>query len=341
MKSTVVIGIALAVIIIAASIFAGYYFTSHTHLSKSVNYYPLTVVDGLGNNVTIPAYPTRVISLAPSVTQILIALNLTKDLVAIDYYSYQLLEQVNETSLLPSNVTILPANVTYPTLDAALLEKYHPSLIIADAGIEGGYYKDFVEAGLPVLYLHGSLDNNFSEIFSDIELVGKVFNKEHQAQLLINWMESKISAFSTHGNVKVAYVLCWEPGNTFYTVSGNSFISVIISDAGGVNVYQNVTTAYPVESGATLLSLQPGVIIAQDFSNVTGVVNTIEGFLGNSYQYKIYVMSEGLPASLLNEPGPLSVYAIAMIRGILNGTFPRYVNTSYVRTHENVTLPVF
>ncbi|MEM0130601.1 MAG: ABC transporter substrate-binding protein, partial [Saccharolobus sp.] len=56
---------------------------------------------------------------------------------------------------------------------------------------------------------------------------------------------------------------------------------------------------------------------------------------------KIYILSSGLPTSLLNEPGPLAVYAIEMIHDIINGNTPSYITTKWVITNLNVTLPVF
>ncbi|TRM84937.1 ABC transporter substrate-binding protein, partial [Sulfolobus sp. E3] len=57
----------------------------------------------------------RIVSLAPSDTQILISLGLGKYIVGIDYYSYQLLKYLNMTSLLPKNVTVF-SQITPPNV---------------------------------------------------------------------------------------------------------------------------------------------------------------------------------------------------------------------------------
>ncbi len=63
--------------------------TSTTTATTRVNTYPLTVTDQLGRTVTINKIPQRIISLAPSNTEILYALGLADKVVAVtDYDDY-------------------------------------------------------------------------------------------------------------------------------------------------------------------------------------------------------------------------------------------------------------
>jgi len=126
-------------------------------------------------NVTIASFPSRIVSLAPSDTQILVALGLGKDIVGVDYYSYQLLQELNMTSVLPPNVTVLPPNVTYPSLNAEAIEVLNPSLVVGDAGIDGGYLSQFQSANLNVIFTRGDLDTNFSGNISGHLYTGQGF----------------------------------------------------------------------------------------------------------------------------------------------------------------------
>jgi hypothetical protein len=61
-----------------------------------------------------------------------------------------------------------------------------------------------------------------------------------------------------------------------------------------------------------------------------------------SYQYnRIYVLQYDLPTYLLNESGPLAVYAIAMIKLIILNQAPSYISTVWVKNALKVTLPIF
>jgi iron complex transport system substrate-binding protein len=55
--------------------------------TSPVSYYSISVKDATGQNVTFYSQPTRIVSLAPSVTQNLIALGLSRYIIGVDYYS--------------------------------------------------------------------------------------------------------------------------------------------------------------------------------------------------------------------------------------------------------------
>jgi ABC-type Fe3+-hydroxamate transport system, periplasmic component len=336
MRTSAIAVTLVVVIILGLTVFLAYQ-RSSINVSPTP-YYPVSVIDGLGRNVTIASFPSRIVSLAPSDTQILVALGLGKDIVGVDYYSYQLLQELNMTSVLPPNVTVLPPNVTYPSLNAEAIEVLNPSLVVGDAGIDGGYLSQFQSANLNVIFTRGDLDTNFSGIYQDIYLLGKVFHVEPQAQELVQWMESKVSKYSSNSYVPVAYVICWTPQNDFYTVSKGSFINGIIQSAGGDNLYANLSNPYPEVSGETILAYRPPIIIANCVYNVSYTQNIINSYV--TYPHKLYVVGCPLPVSLLNEPGPLSVYGLAMMRAMLNGTAPTFVTDSFLQ-RLNVTLPVF
>lgn len=84
-------GIVLAIVVIVG-IMAGVLY-SYYHTKSSTTFTPTSEL--------------RIVSLAPSDTQILIALGLGKYIVGMDYYSYSLLQYLNLTSEVPKNVTVL------------------------------------------------------------------------------------------------------------------------------------------------------------------------------------------------------------------------------------------
>ncbi len=303
---------------------------------------PVTVTDGLGRVVIVPANPNRIVSIAPSVTQILVGIGLGKQLIGVDYWSYSLLQYLNETIVLPENVTII--NSIYPpNVTGIVLLK--PQIVVADAGLEGEYLQQFQSAGLNVLFLKGDLDYNFTQIENDVLLAGKAFNHLQQAEQLISWMNTMLSKFnSTNRNITIAYIGWINPDGSFYTAGGNVFINAIIQEAGGINVFQQLS-GYPLVSPSQLIVKNPDIIIVVAMYNYTytlQMLNSIPG-IQNTTAYKeghIYILSDGLPEYLLQEPGPLAVYAVGMLDYIINGNAPHYINTSWVKNTLNVTLPI-
>ncbi|MEM4075284.1 MAG: ABC transporter substrate-binding protein [Metallosphaera sp.] len=286
----------------------------------------------------------RIVSLAPSDTQILVSLGLGKDIVAVDQYSYSLIKLLNETKCLPQNVTVLQLQAGSPPNVSGLV-LLHPSIVIDEEGLIGSYATLIKNAGLHLLLTNDDYAQNFSQITASILNVSNQIGAKSQGEKLVSWMNDKLQSFSTQGNVSVAYLLYICPNYEFYTAGGNVFINDIITKAGGSNVFSN-QSGYPLLGPSSLDLANPQVIIAQEVYNISYTEFLISHMPGitstRAYQEnRIYVLSQNLPTDLINEPGPLSVYSVEMVRDILNNASPHYVNSSFVLKDLNVSLPVF
>jgi iron complex transport system substrate-binding protein len=277
----------------------------------------------------------RIVVLAPSDTQILISLGLGKYIVGMDYYSYQLLKYLNITNLIPNNVTVFN-EIAPPNISGILLLR--PTVVIVEKGLIGSYLQQLEEAGLNVFVTNNDYAVSFPQIENTILQIGKYFNLTQNAEELINWMNERISEFSSVGNVSIAYLLWVCPNLNFYTVGGNVFVNSIITLAGGVNVFSNYS-GYPLLTPSNLILSKPSIIIVQEEYNLT-----YTNYLISQYHYinesKIYILGN-FATSLFNEPGPLSVYSIRMINMIIKGETPKYISYSWLMANLNVTLPVF
>jgi iron complex transport system substrate-binding protein len=314
-----IIALILGIIIIVSLLSIFYYFSNNSNTAISEN--------RTGN--------IRIVVLAPSDTQILISLGLGKYIVGMDYYSYQLLKYLNMTDLIPNNVTVF--NEIYPPNISGIL-LLHPTVVIVEKGLIGNYLQQLKEAGLNVLVTNNDYATSFPQIENTILQIGEYFNQTQKADELINWMNERISEYSSPGNVSVAYLLWVCPNLNFYTVGGNVFINSIITLSGGVNVFSNYS-GYPLLTPSNLILSKPSIIIVQEEYNLT-----YTNYLISQYHYinesKVYILGN-FAASLLNEPGPLSVYTIKMMNMIIKGETPKYISYSWIMNNLNVTLPVF
>lgn len=319
-------GIALSVVIliaILAGVVYSFYYPHHTSPTSSHT-----------------ANQLRIVSLAPSDTQILITLGLGKYIVGLDSYSYSLLEYLNMTNEVPSNVTVF-SQIYPPNISGLLL--LHPTVIVTEYGLEAQYIPEMEKAGLNVLITNSDYAYSFSQIEQNIMKVAEYFNLTQKGEELINWINEKISEFSFSGNTTVAYLLYICPNLDFYTAGGNVFINSIIVQAGGINTFSTLSD-YPLISPSQLLVNNPQVIIAQEVDNYTYTMSLISKIPGinNISAYKndrVYIMGQ-FATDLFNEPGPLSVYSILLIHDIINGTAPKQITATWVKSNLNVTLPI-
>jgi len=350
MNSTIV-GLVIAVVVIVAvvaGVIISYYHIMPANTVKtttssniSTNTQSSTTSPLTNTSTTNSSTQLRIVSLAPSDTQDLIALGLGKYIVGIDSYSYQLLQYLNLTDKIPKNVTVFTQ--IYPPNISGLLF-LHPTVVVVEYGLEAPYISEMQKAGLNLLITNSDYAYSFSQIEENIMSIANYFNVTSNGEELVNWMNQKIAEFSATGNTSVAYLLYVCPNLDFYTAGGNVFISNIIVSAGGLNVFSTLSN-YPLVSPDRLLISNPQVIISQEIGNYSYTMSLISSIPGikNVSAYsegKIYVMGN-LATDLLNEPGPLSVYAIEMIHEIINGTAPKYITASWVKENLNVSLPIY
>jgi len=209
--------------------------------------YPLTIVDSLGRNVTIFKQPERVVSLAPSNTEILFALGLGDKVVGVtEYCNYPLAAQEKEKV------------GGFSTVSVERVVALEPDLILA-AGIHESIVGDLERLGLTVVVLDSK---NVDDILENIILVGKITRQVGVAEELTASMEHRINAITSKvenaEGTEVFYVTWHDP---LRTVGPGTNIHELIQLAGGSNIAGDARVDYPIYSLETLIERDPDVII--------------------------------------------------------------------------------
>ncbi|ADY01129.1 periplasmic binding protein [Vulcanisaeta moutnovskia 768-28] len=352
-SKALIIGVA---IIIAVVIIAVYYATQvHTlrqgMSSIGVNY-PITVIDYLGRNITIYSQPSSVGTISPDCTQIIYVLGFGSRVILIDAYSEQLLNYLNVT--IPSNATTINSIYGSPPIEPIITA--HPSLLCADAGFQPQLVQSISTlsaANINVIFIGGTSNTNVTGIENDIMLMAKALGVPGRGEEVIshmnnviNYVESKVS---NEPRVTVAYISWYNP---IYVAGNSSFVGYYINLAGGYDPFNGM---YPTVSPSQLLAVNPDYIIVDDFmGNYTATLQAILSIPGiNSTnavkEDHIYILGN-FAESLIEEPGPLSVYGALLLAMILhpsafslNSTaIPHYISAQwvdqYVKPNLNITL---
>jgi len=327
MRSSILIGIILVVIVIFSILIYTQYYSNRTSTSSNISQ-PI---------VTTSEKSLRIVSLAPSDTQILVSLGLGKNIVGLDEYSFELLRYLNETSLIPSNVTVFQT-ISPPNISGLLL--LHPSVVVVEYGLDSHYIPDMEKAGLNLLITNNDFALSIVQIEENILNIAQQFNEVQVGKEVVNWMNSHMINYTPSVNVAYFDWIC--PNGEAYTVGGNVFINNLLVLAGGNNVFAN-ESGYPLVTASKILVVNPQVIIAQTVYNYTYTMQLIEEYYNNTsavHDGKVYLIS-GLAVDLLDEPGVLSPYGSVLLHDILIGKAPHYINTTWVEENLNVSLPVF
>ncbi|ADJ26024.1 periplasmic binding protein [Dehalogenimonas lykanthroporepellens BL-DC-9] len=215
--------------------------------------YPLTITDQLGRVVTIKSEPQRIISLAPSNTEIIYSLRLQERLVGVTTYCNY-----------PEAALDKPKVGGFSTVDAELITNAQPDVIFA-ANIHSGKAIPQLESmGLIVVAIS---PDDIYEVIQAIELVGKVSNVNHVAQPLVKGFNERIDAVTSktttlrqEQRTRTFYIVWHDP---LQSIGSTSFIHSLIEAAGGSNIAGDIEEKYPKLSLETVIGKNPQAIIAQ------------------------------------------------------------------------------
>ncbi|WP_167828130.1 ABC transporter substrate-binding protein [Thermoproteus tenax] len=313
-----------------------------TTVTATTSYYPIEVADALNRTLVISSEPATVVSLAPSITQMLVALGLCNRIIGLDQFSYQLLSELNATSCLPANAEVIKINAMSPTGFNETVMLLHPDIVLADAGFEALWARDLPKTGLNVYFLRGTLAANITGIEEDLLALGKIFHKEQRAQALVTWMNRELEIYGAPLNASVAVIVWINPDGSFYAAGNNTFISAVVDAAGGINAIERGGWG-PFEP-SLLIASNPDVIVlsAMGVSNCTYALQALDNIPGvnkvAAYRSgRVYVVS-GLPEDALEEPSLMSVYAVVMLHKVLTGNAPHCLTSAWFLKSLNATL---
>ena len=188
--------------------------------------YPLTLTDDAGREVTLEAEPQRIVSLAPSNTEIVCALGACDSLVGVPEY------QVGYPDEVAATVADLPIVVSFGPVDREAIVATEPDLVLA-AGNELTSTQDIdalTDLGLPVIVLY---PESLDEVSTDIELVGEALDAQAEAADVTSAMADTIADVEAAVGGAAAPRTFYEVSvfeGTIYTAGENSFLSSLIED---------------------------------------------------------------------------------------------------------------
>jgi iron complex transport system substrate-binding protein len=223
--------------------------------------WPVEITDDLGRTVVIEQAPQRIVSLAPSNTEILFAIDLgakVKGVTDFCDYPQELLDKIGTGA-------IVRVGSTWPGFSLETIVSLIPDIAFA-IGVTVPDYVDALESlGIPVVMLEPP---DIAGIFKDIELVGEITGNSVEAEALINEMKAHMAAICT----KTASAT--ETPTVFYEVDGSTpampwtagsgtFIDTLITLAAGDNIASDTPGWYQINL-EVLTDRDPEIIILGD-----------------------------------------------------------------------------
>lgn len=223
-----------------------------------------TIKDREGNDVILPKKIERIVSTAPSNTEILVALGLGDKIVGADKYSKDV-EGINP------DITFF--DMMNP--DAETIINLNPDIIIA-SGINklGGNdpFSLLKESGISVVYI--PISDSIQGIYDDISFIGEITGTKDKADKIIENMKNEIDKYkkiSEEITKKKKVYFEISPAPNLFTFGKGSFLQEILEIAGADNVFADKGKGIAISSEA-VLEANPEVIL----TNVNYIENPIE-----------------------------------------------------------------
>lgn len=257
----------------------------------------VTLTDMLGRSVFVHGVPERIVSLCPTVTEILFALNAGDLLVGAD-----------DNSDYPAEVMTLPkmGGADMPDVDAIIAAA--PDVVFVGNGTSDETLTALESAELSVVYAEAV---TYEEIYASIALIAQITGTD--AAELIAAMQSATAEVE-----RMASDL--EPQGVFYisaiddagihTAAATSYIAALVNMAGGTLFTADDETLSPVFTMPELVSLNPQVLL------VSSTVDTA-ALLSDPALSAAAAVTQGrvytIEAELISRPGPRIAEALKQI----------------------------
>jgi iron complex transport system substrate-binding protein len=210
------------------------------------------IIDDLGRQITIHDIPPqKIVSLAPSNTEILFALGLDDKVVGVtEFCNY------------PQAATTKPKVGGFSTVDIEKVVSLEPDLVLATKIHAKTAIPALEELGLTVIALAPGYLHN---VLNSIILVGKATGQNRQALELINNLRTRIEAvvdrtqtLAPSQRPRVLYLTWHDP---LMTAGIGTLANDVITKAGGQNIAYDITGDKTIDL-ETVISRDPQVIIA-------------------------------------------------------------------------------
>ncbi|MFY9135933.1 MAG: cobalamin-binding protein [Bacillota bacterium] len=264
--------------------------------------FPVTIVDDTGYRLVIKKAPARIVSLAPSNTEILFSIGLGDRLVGVttacDYP--QAAAKIDKIGDYTINVEAVVAK--------------RPDLVVAQSDLQMPVVEKLRELGITVLAV---APKTMDEVFRSMEMIGAAAGEGVRARKVVSSLETRVSAVEKavaglpESKRPVAFVEIWN--DPLMTAGAGTFIDDLITRAGGRNLAGDVD-GWPQISPELVVASKPDVIILTCF-------NKAEVMARPAWQ-KIPAVVRGavyeLVPDLLVRPGPRLVDGLEALAAIFH-----------------------
>jgi iron complex transport system substrate-binding protein len=268
-------------------------------------------MDGLNRTVKLQGTPQRIVSLAPSNTEILFAVGAGKQVVGRDSFS----DYPTEAK------SIKDIGGSMGKYDTETIVALHPDLVLAGEINTPEQVNSLQQLGLTVYYLPNP--TTLEGMFANLETVGQLTGHSSTAFTLVNSLKQRVAAVDAKmkpvtSPPTVYYELDATDPTKPYTAGPGTFVDLLIARAGGTNVGKSLTSQWAQISLEKLVVANPSIIILGDSAYGTTADSLKQrpgwGGLAAVQNNQIYPFDD----NLVSRPGPRLLNGLEALANLLH-----------------------
>jgi iron complex transport system substrate-binding protein len=213
--------------------------------------FPVTI-EAANGPVTIESAPTKVVSISPTATEMLFAIDAGDQVVAADSYSdYPAAAPTTDLSAYEPNVEAIAA--------------YDPDLVVYSDDL-GDLQKSLDKLDIPAVQQPAAA--SIDDVYAQLEQLGQATGHTTEAQAQVDDLQAKVAAVSASvGDLGSGMTYYYELDDTYYSVTSDTFIGNLLGLLGMKNIAdeaKGASSGYPQLSAEYIVAADPDLILLAD-----------------------------------------------------------------------------
>lgn len=270
----------------------------------------ISITDQFGRTINLNGTPNRIISLAPSNTEILFALGLEDKIVGVTEYCNYPPEAQNITKI-----------GGFSTVDMEKIIELNPDLILAANIHKDTEVPELERRGFNIIIV---APETLDDVMTNILLVSTATGTEKEAKTLVNSLEKrvravtdKVASLTEEERLRVFYITWHDP---LWTVGKDTITNELIETAGGKNIVDDMSGHGQIDL-ETLIWRNPQIILASTGHGSAGNSTFTWAKTEDRLDYTdarqngtIYQVD----ADLITRPGPRIIDGLELIASLIH-----------------------
>jgi iron complex transport system substrate-binding protein len=271
----------------------------------------ISLIDGLNRIVGLNAPAQRIVSLAPSNTEILYAIGAGSQIVGRDDFS----DYPVEAKDLPS------VGSSFGNYNLEAITQLKPNLVLAAEINTPEQVQAIENLGITVFYLANPMD--MEGLFANINTVAAMAGRSAEGNILVESLRNRVQGITNAlapviTKPLVYYELDATDPSKPWTPGPGTFLTKLITMAGGTSIGESLTSDYAQINLEYLLVQDPAIILLGDAAYGTTAESVVQrigwGSLSAVQNQAIYPFDD----NLVSRPGPRLVDGLEQLAGMIH-----------------------